>query len=115
MSVYRRFLWFLFLLQNIDCGYSLEPPRKKNPMKISIFTDEKNLCILHGRVFVLSFLNDLGRCFDLFSDCAREIRNDNNYCTDNPEAVRGCRESCGLCGSIPKTAPGELGSSVIFH
>ena len=22
------YLFFLFLLQNIDCGYSLEPPRK---------------------------------------------------------------------------------------
>ena len=64
------YLFFLFLLQNIDCGYSLEPPRcgsnlypeiyvlsnnKKNIkiflMKFSIFTGEKNLCILHGQVF----------------------------------------------------------------
>ena len=68
------YLFFLFLLQNIDCGYSLEPPRrggsnvypqsmflsktKKNIkfllMKFSIFTGEKNLCILHGQVFVIS-------------------------------------------------------------
>ena len=68
------YLFFLFLLQNIDCGYSLEPPRrggsnvypqsmfasknKKNNihiflMKCSIFTAEKNLCILHGHVFVM--------------------------------------------------------------
>ena len=67
------YLFFLFLLQNIDCGYSLEPPRRggsnmypqsmfwakirKNikifPMKSLIFTDEKNFCILHGQVFVM--------------------------------------------------------------
>ena len=58
------YLFFLFLLQNIDCGYSLEPPtiyvlskNKKNieffMMKFSIFTGEKNLCILHGQVFVM--------------------------------------------------------------
>ena len=48
------YLFFLFLLQNIDCGYTLEPPRrainvlsknKKNIniflMKFSIFTAEK--------------------------------------------------------------------------
>ena len=48
------YLFFLFLLQNIDCGYSLEPPRffdifflkniKKILMKFSICTGEKNLC-----------------------------------------------------------------------
>ena len=72
------YLFFLFLLQNIDCGYSLELPQrggsnvypqsmflgknKKNIkdflMKFSIFTEEKNLCILHGQVLVMScFLN----------------------------------------------------------
>ena len=59
------YLFFLFLLQNIDCGYSLEPPRrgrflsknKKNIknflMKFSIFKADKNHCILHGHVFVM--------------------------------------------------------------
>ena len=67
MQEYTYF--FLFLLQNIDCGYSLEPPQRrvptiyvlsknkknifKNPMKFSIFTGEKNLCILHGQVFIM--------------------------------------------------------------
>ena len=69
MGVY---LFFLFLLQNIDCGYSLEPPRrggsnmypksvlsknKKNIknflLKIFNFYNLKNLCILHGHVFVV--------------------------------------------------------------
>ena len=27
-GLYRVYLFFLFLLQNIDCGYSLEPPRR---------------------------------------------------------------------------------------
>ena len=28
LGVYRVYLFFLFLLQNIDCGYSLDPPRR---------------------------------------------------------------------------------------
>ena len=31
------YLFFLFLLQNIDCGYSLEPPRRKNKIKFKNF------------------------------------------------------------------------------
>ena len=58
------YLFFLFLFQNIDCGYSLEPPRrvptinvlskhiKTFPQKIFIFYNFKNHCILHGQVFV---------------------------------------------------------------
>ena len=71
--------FFIFLLQNIDYGYSLEPPpyslepphgggsnvypqsmfwskNKKNikfPTKFSIFTAEKNIYILHGQLFVM--------------------------------------------------------------
>ena len=52
------FLFFLFLLQNIDCGYSLEPPRREKYHKFSIesvhFLQLKNLCILHGQVFVMN-------------------------------------------------------------
>ena len=62
------YLFFLFLLQNIDCGYSLEPPRRgllydlsKNKKNIEDFLlnffnfyNLKNLCILHGRVFVMN-------------------------------------------------------------
>ena len=44
------YLFFLFLFQNIDCGYSLEPPRR---MKIFFFHNFNNFCILHGRVFVM--------------------------------------------------------------
>ena len=44
--------FFLFLLQNIDCGYSLEPPRQN--IKIFLlkffffFIAIKYRCILHG-------------------------------------------------------------------
>ena len=75
------YLFCLFLLQNIDCGYSLEPPRrggsnvyqqsmfwsknKKNIkiflMKFSIFIGEKNLCILHGHVFIMSVQTKMAR------------------------------------------------------
>ena len=47
--------FFLFLLQNIDCEYSLEPPQKN----IKFFQLKKfqfkaqNLCLLHGHVFVM--------------------------------------------------------------
>ena len=69
------YLFFLFLLQNIDCGYSLEPPQrggsnvypqsmfwakirkisKKNSAEKFKFLKLKNLCLLHGQVFVMSW------------------------------------------------------------
>ena len=50
------YLFFLILLQNIDCGYSLEPPRQYIRIflfEIFIFDNFKSLCILHGPVFVM--------------------------------------------------------------
>ena len=84
IEVYLFFLIFLFLLQNIDCGYTLEPPRrggsnmypqsyvlsknkkniKKFLQKIFNFCNLKNLCILHGHVFLM--LRDLEVTFDDF-------------------------------------------------
>ena len=72
------YLFFLFLLQNIDCGYSLEPPRRggsneypqsmfcsKNKKNIKffqlnffIFYNFKYLFILHGHVFVMFCYSD---------------------------------------------------------
>ena len=60
-------LFFLFLLKYIDCGYTLELPQRakirkniKNVlMKIFHFYKLKNLCILHGRVFVMYFRSGL--------------------------------------------------------
>ena len=72
------YLFFLYLLQNIDCGYSLEPPRrggsnvypqstfwsknKKNtkifPVKKFILQPKKFLYnLLHGRDFVMYFVS----------------------------------------------------------
>ena len=64
------YFFFLFLLQNIDCGYSLErvptihvlsKNKKKNitifHLKIIIFAAVKNCCILHGRVFVMAMIS----------------------------------------------------------
>ena len=55
--LYRGIPIFLIFAQNIDYGYSLEPPRRKNikifPLKIFIFYSFKNLFILHGHVFVM--------------------------------------------------------------
>ena len=76
------YLFFLFLLQNIDCGYTLEPPRrggsneypqsmfwsknKKNIrnflMKIFLFYNLKNLCILHGHVFIIISVMHVHTC-----------------------------------------------------
>ena len=71
------YLFFLFLLQNIDCGYSLEPPQRggfnvypqsmfwsKNKKNIKIFLmkfsfflqlkkQHKKKTVLHGQVFVM--------------------------------------------------------------
>ena len=64
------YIIFLFLMQNIHCGYSLELSRrtvstnyvlsknKKNIktflMKFSFFTADKNFCTLHGQVYEMS-------------------------------------------------------------
>ena len=34
----RRYVFFIFLLKNIDCGYSLEPPRQ------AVLMSTNNLC-----------------------------------------------------------------------
>ena len=59
---------FLFLLENIDCGYSLEPPRRggSNVYPQSMFRAKirkisktfyylREICILQGRVFVMYY------------------------------------------------------------
>ena len=65
------YLFFLFLLQNVDCGYSLEPAKnKKNirkfPLKIFIFYNFKNLCLLHGQVFVMKSHTDYFSHIEIF-------------------------------------------------
>ena len=76
------YLFFLFLFENIDCGYSLEPPRrggsKEYPQfmfwaeiwkiseflsenfiwKFSFFGDKKNPIYLNNLVFVMSILQE---------------------------------------------------------
>ena len=59
------YLVLLFLSQYIHCGYSLEPPKRGGSkvypqcmfrakiVKLSIFTAEKKICILHGKVFIM--------------------------------------------------------------
>ena len=81
------YLFFLFLLQNIDCGYSLEPiyvlSKNKKTIKhfltkFSFFTTEKNLCTLHGQVFVMlnfpAILCNMDRIpFSIFCKEARNL------------------------------------------
>ena len=98
------YLFFLFWLQNIDCGYSLEPPRrgssnvypqrvptiyvlsknKKNVeiflLKIFIFYNFKNLCILHGCVFC----NVYNVSF-IMSNCVIHKPEDQWSCKRSPE------------------------------
>ena len=38
------YLFLLFLLQNIDCGYSLEPPHRGNRLTEAVLTFTHNLC-----------------------------------------------------------------------
>ena len=84
------YLFFLFLIQNKDCGYSLEPPNgsptvltsthnpcfgakikkiKKKLMKIFIFDNFKNLCILHRHVFIMSHMGMLSGFLDVRGEC----------------------------------------------
>ena len=73
-GVCRVYLFFLFLLQNIDCWYSLEPPRRggsnvyqqsyvlrinkkyiyiKKSNEILDFLQPNKFCIFDGQVFVI--------------------------------------------------------------
>ena len=77
-----EYIIFLFLLQNIHCGYSLEPPQltctqiyvlsknKKNitffQLKITIFTAVKYCSILHGHVCVMFSTFTI---FNLYKGC----------------------------------------------
>ena len=49
-------IFFLFLLQNIDCGYSLEPPRRggsnEYPQSMFCSKNKKNRCTLHTPVLL---------------------------------------------------------------
>ena len=38
------YLFFLFLLQNIDCGYSLKPPHRDGSNGEAVLTCPNNLC-----------------------------------------------------------------------
>ena len=39
----RLFYVFVIFAQNIDCGYTLEPPRRYNQLKVSFCGDSKNI------------------------------------------------------------------------
>ena len=86
-GVYRGIHYFLILLQNIDCGYSLELPHgssneypqsmfwsknKKNirifHLKIIVFTAVKYCCILHGHVGVMNYFTAVKNCSILCTD-----------------------------------------------
>ena len=82
------YIIFLFLLQNIDCGYSLEPPQRvatisvwsktmKNikifQLKIAIFTGVKIYSLLHRHVFVM--ITPIGRKGDKGLEACRVWEN----------------------------------------
>ena len=64
------YLFFLFLLQNIDCTHNLcfvptiyvLSKNKKNSenflLKIFIFYNSKNICLLHGQFFVIQDMRE---------------------------------------------------------
>ena len=47
------YLFFLFLLQNIDCGYSLEPPRRGIPTIYVLSKNKKNINIFLVKFSIL--------------------------------------------------------------
>ncbi|KAK3101428.1 hypothetical protein FSP39_003507 [Pinctada imbricata] len=40
------------------------------------------------------------RCYDEFFDCADRLAEDSSFCENDPEAFRGCRQTCNLCANI---------------
>ena len=58
-------LFFLFLLQNIDCGYSLEPPRRGGsnvyPQSNVLSKNNKNINFFPVKIFIFKtcFRNDV--------------------------------------------------------
>ena len=122
------YLFFLFLLQNIDCGYWLEPPRlakavltsptiyvlskniKNFLMKFSIFMIEKNLCISHGQVFVMHFLFVFRKQHSMCS-CLTQRRADNVHCQSRGQWFsvdtrwRSCTPLSGTTALLQYTIP----------
>ena len=51
------YLFFLFFLQNIDCGYSLEPPRRgsSNRLGEAVLTCTHNLCFEQNKKYIKIF------------------------------------------------------------
>ena len=114
------YLFFLFLHQFIDCGYSLEPPRrggsngvpttyvlsknKKNSenylLKIIIFYNLKNNLYLHGPVFIMKELYlFFNRCIvqgiTVYNKLSRIVRKPDFCLGENKGAdqLRGNREA----------------------
>ena len=63
------YLFFIFLIQNIDCWYSLEPPRQggfNTVLTINVLSKNiRNITVLsytHERFFSLTPLGHLGKC-----------------------------------------------------
>ena len=69
MGYARVYLFFLFLLQNIDCGYSLEPPQRggSNVYPQSVLSkSKKNIQFFPGKFFIFTtkkFLYIAWTCF----------------------------------------------------
>ena len=64
-------LFFLFLLQNIDCGCSLEPPRlgSSNVYPQAMFGAKirKNVKMYLPKIFIFTTLKVTVYCMDMFS------------------------------------------------
>ena len=65
------YLFFLFLLQNIDCGYSLEPPRRggSNEYPQSMFwsKNKKNIKFFPVKIFIFKTKKISVYYMDVFS------------------------------------------------
>ena len=116
------FIFSLFLLQNIDCGYLLKPPGrggsnmypqsmfrakirkiKKNQMKIFISYNLKNLFILHEHVFVMVALTFRSRYLGHMTKMAAMPITVKTLQKSSQEAVRRCSRNlvCSTGNSGP--------------
>ena len=63
------YLFFLFLLKNIDCGYSLEPPRRgeRVPTIYVLSKNKKNIKIFPVKVLIFTTKKFSVYCIGVFS------------------------------------------------
>ncbi|XP_060576923.1 uncharacterized protein LOC132734236 [Ruditapes philippinarum] len=88
---FNTFNFFLFLSvtwMDLEGNYCRNPGHGTEPW-----------CYINADTCARSYCDvcHLRNCYDIFDDCKIQLENDQRFCSNDPEATRGCRASCGLC------------------